>query len=139
MPAEIVTLATEAAALLNAYAWGESVRVARTWLDVADLKSLSTLTVLVMPDSAVASSYTARKFKNELSLQVVIQKRIGANATTETIDALVAKVEAVRDLLRQDLAGAGPLPNEWPVIADPEKLHEHGLFFSVLVLRWLKP
>jgi hypothetical protein len=139
MALDITTLADAVAASLAAFDWGEAKNVHREWLDVNDLKALATLTVLVTPESRLSASLTRDRYRQELRIEVVVQKRVGpAAAAKAEIDGILTKFDAAAEALRMTLAGAFPLPPEWPVIASPELLHEGGLLFSVMILRWAK-
>jgi hypothetical protein len=138
MAADVVTLADAVQGVLAAFDWGEPATVVREWLDVNDLKALQTLHVLVTPESDVSSPLVRERDRHELRIEIVVQKRVGPTANKAAIDAIVAKIAAARDALRQPLAGAYPLTPEWPVIASPEHLHEAGVLFSVLLMRWAK-
>jgi len=137
--ADVVDLAEAVKTELAAFAWGETATVTRGWLQVKDLKALATLTILVAADADIASAYQHAKDRHEIALQIVVQKRVGkGDDAPALVDALVAKIAAARDALRKSVAGMWPLAPEWPVIASPEHLHEFGLLFSVLVMRWVK-
>lgn len=139
MAADLVTLAEAVRSELAAFDWGEAATVTRDWLEVNDLKALATLHVLVTPESDLSAVFVKGRDGHELRVEIVVQKRVGpAAAAKASIDALVAKVAEARDTLRKSLAGAYPLTPEWPVVASPEHLHEAGLFFSVLLMRWGK-
>jgi hypothetical protein len=100
MALDITTLADAVAASLAAFDWGEAKNVHREWLDVNDLKALATLTVLVTPESRLSASLTRDRYRQELRIEVVVQKRVGpAAAAKAEIDAILTKF---------DEAAAGP-------------------------------
>ncbi len=135
----IIDIADAVASALNAHGFGQAFTAERHYVPRFELKEMADLKVTVVPRSLVSETASRTMVKDDIEIDVAVQKKLGSDVVAEG-DALMQLVEEIITYLRQTpLAGLANVvlvrvAND-PIYA-PEHWDELRQFTSVLTLTY---
>jgi len=136
MPAAITEIQTAMVTLLNGGSFTPALStVARKYLPVYSLKDLQTLTTTIVPKSRLSKRVSRGQRLVDYEIHVAVQLAVKPD-DIDTLDELTLLMESIEDYLFDN-----PIPLAVPIkpdeiandpIYDQKKLHEEGIFLSLL-------